>query len=547
MKNVWKVLIIGIFLINSILLDVHALTELPGPIANIYVDNTKIDFPEGMGKPFIDENNRVQIPFRRVLEFIGASVSWDNETETAIAKKDDIEVSVGIGDKYILRNTEVIIIDTKAVIIEDRTYIPVRAVLEAFGAKVDWEQDTKSVLIQIGVNLDIIKLPAYYDLRTTGKLTSVKDQKDIGACWAFATNGAIESQLLTEKYYDFSEDHLSLTHGYSVTQDEGGDFQISLAYLARWSGPVYEYEDPYGDGVSPEGLSSAVHIQEAVILPEKDYGAIKRGLMKYGGVQAAIHIKDTQNKTFGETYNDETASYFYQGMEVANHDVLIVGWDDDYPVENFINQPSNPGAFIVRNSYGTTFGEEGFFYISYEDVLIGKETIVYTKIESKNNYDKIYQSDWLGWVGGTGYGSDTAYFANIYTTSGKEMLEAVSFYATDVDTTYEVYVVQDFEDIDSFSEKTFITRGSLDYEGYYTIEFPEAIEVNGDYGVIVKVRTPGSLLPVAAEYGKDIDWLKDVDISDGRGYMSYDGDLWEDTEEIIQSNVCLKAFTTISQ
>jgi len=545
MKKIGKIILIGLLFVNSLGINVQAVEDQSEPTVGIYLDGKKVAFAEDMGEPFIDSHNRVQIPFRGVLEAIGATVTWDQKERTAIGTKEGIEVQVEIGKKYIKRNGEVIIIDAQAIIIQGRTYIPVRAVLEAFGAQVVWEQATRDVKITTEKGLSLTRLPAYYDLRETGRLTSVKDQKDIGACWAFATTGALESRLSAKAIYDFSEDHLSLTHGYSIPQNEGGDFQISLAYLARWSGPVYEEEDPYGDQVSPEGLEAAVHIQEAIILPEKDYSAIKRNLIQYGGIQTAIHIKSTQDRTLGETYNDKTAAYAYLGTEVANHEVLIVGWDDTYPVENFITQPREPGAFIVKNSYGTDFGEDGFFYISYEDMIIGKEAVVYTRIEDRHNHDYIYQSDWLGWVGSVGYGKDAAYFSNIYTTrTDKEWLEAVGFYATGVDTTYEIYIVQSFDGVESFSKKEFVTRGSLNYKGYYTIDFDKPMVVEGDYSVVVKIRTPGSLLPVAAEYGKEKAWLKDLDLSDGRGYMSYDGEQWEDTEEVIKGNMCLKAFTS---
>lgn len=78
--------------------------------------------------------------------------------------------------------------------------------------------------------------------------------------------------------------------------------------------------------------------------------------------------------------------------------MVIVGWDDNYPKENFKIQPKKKnGAFICKNSFGTDFGEEGYFYIAYEDVYVGTQTMVYSGIEDNDNYDKIYQSDWLGW------------------------------------------------------------------------------------------------------------------------------------------------------
>ncbi len=510
---------------------------------DVYVDDVQVSFDDEMGYPFIDEASRTQMPFRVILESYGATVTWDDASRTAKASKDGIVVEVPIGERYIIRNKEVIVIDTSSLIYNDRTYIPLRAVMEAFGCTVYWNQSLRRVEVASESLPVFSRVPVKYDLRTIGQMTPIKDQLEIGACWAFATLGAIESNLLPDEAYDFSEDHMSLTHGYNLTQNEGGDFQISLAYLARWSGPVYEEQDPYGDGVSDETLTAAVHVQEAVILPEKDFDAIKRSVMTYGGVQTSIHIRDIQEQEFGDAYNALTSSFFYSGSKLPNHDVVIVGWDDAYAVENFNAMPEAPGAFLCRNSYGSTFGDEGYFYVSYEDTWIGDESIVYTRIDDNDNYDNIYQSDWLGWIGRIGYGKDTAFFSNVYRAEKEELLEAVSFYATDRDTTYSVYVVDSFTGPEDLNSRVSVANGTFDYAGYYTIDFEVPVPVSGDYAVVVKITTPDSLFPVAAEYDKDVAWLSDVELGDGRGYMSHDGIVWESTEDILESNVVLKAFT----
>ena len=86
------------------------------------------------------------------------------------------------------------------------------------------------------------------------------------------------------------------------------------------------------------------------------------------------------------------------------------------------------------NSWGTEFGDDGLFYVSYYDTNIGVHNVVYTGIEDTDNYDNIYQSDICGWVGQLGYESDTAYFSNVYTATQDEVIKAVGFYATDKNT-----------------------------------------------------------------------------------------------------------------
>ena len=188
---------------------------------------------------------------------------------------------------------------------------------------------------------------------------------------------------------------------------------------------------------------------------------------------------------------------------------------------------------------------KGIFLYPMKMFTLEPTNVVYTRIDPVSNYDQIYQTDWLGWIGRLGYGSDTAYFSNIYEAKQKEALSAVSFYATGPNTTYEVYIVEDFQDTNDFKNMKLLKRGSFEYKGYYTVDIDQPIEVNGRFAVIVKVKTPGSKLPVAAEYYKDVSWLDQVNINDGEGYMSLTGTVWDSTEKLLNSNVCLKAFTNI--
>ena len=113
----------------------------------IAIDSNKVEFNDDLCFPFVDENNRTLVPFRAALEKYGATVEWNNESRIAVAVKGDITVEVPIEQNYILKNGEKITTDSAAKIVNGRTYLPIRAVIEAFGSEVEWDQALKTVVI----------------------------------------------------------------------------------------------------------------------------------------------------------------------------------------------------------------------------------------------------------------------------------------------------------------------------------------------------------------------------------------------------------------
>lgn len=392
-----------------------------------------------------------------------------------------------------------------------------------------------------------VKLPSAYDYRKTGRAPQIGNQGSLGTCWAFASLKALESSLLPGKSLELSVDHMTLHNSFSMSQDAGGEYTMSMAYLLAWQGPVLESEDPYGDGYSPDGLKPCLHVQDIQILPAKDYEAIKQAVYRYGGVQSSLYTSMRNYQSESVYYNRTTNSYCYIGDEKPNHDSVIIGWDDNYSKDNFNMGLEGDGAFICTNSWGEDFGDQGYFYVSYYDTNIGVHNIVYTGVEPADNYDHNYQSDLCGWVGQIGYGRDSAWFANAYTAGKGENLEAAGFYATDQNTDYELYVARHLgENADqTFGQRVKVAEGRLRYAGFYTIPLDQKIVLDDGekFAIIVKITTPGTVHPVAIEYDAG-DGMAEIDLSDGEGYLSFDGDKWEHVEETQKCNVCLKAYTS---
>lgn len=416
--------------------------------------------------------------------------------------------------------------------------------------------------VTVALAAERTELPRRYDGRGAGRTASVRDQGDLGTCWAFASLLALENHLLPAENWSFSTDHMSNNPDFAIGQEGGGEYTMALAYLLSWQGPVREEDDPYGDGVSPEGLTAVKHVQEVRILPEYDRDAIKRAVLDYGGVQGSLYVTlrvslgtsdDGGTETIlkvgsGDTgyYRADTTAYYYPQESVPNHDVVIVGWDDDFPKENFAVQPETDGAFLCENSWGSQFGENGFFYVSYCDANLGQTAIAYTGVEDADNYDCIYQSDRCGWIGQLGYGTETAWAANAYTASSAQILEAAGFYATGTNTAYQIYVSASLPGMDETktAKLRLAAEGQLEDAGYYTIPFQTKFRLNEKerFFVIIRLTTPDAVHPIAVEYDAG-DGKCRVDLDDGEGYISPDGETWTRAETEQGCNVCLKAYS----
>ncbi len=336
--------------------------------------------------------------------------------------------------------------------------------------------------------------PASFDLRTTGKVTAVKDQKQCGSCWAFGTYATLESfKMPRAPEPDFSEKHLVWNHGFNWGPCDGGFEIMALAYLARWAGPVAESNCPYNWSASWTncGVSKPrqYHVQNAEYF-DFDMDKIKEFLTKSnGGALSSSFYWD------GNYYNGTHAAYYYDGSlgYPSNHTVAIIGWDDDYPSTNFNTAAPENGAFLVKNSWGTGWGDNGYFWVSYYDALFGTQNWAFYNAEATGNYVRNYQYDKLGWVNtwACNNGNPT-WGANIFTAKANEKLKAISFYTAHPNQTvrYQVYVNVTAGKPTSGAIKVnkLITFANV---GYHTVKLPAAIPLtNGTKFAVVLKYTP---------------------------------------------------------
>ena len=436
-----------------------------------------------------------------------------------------------------------------------------------------------------------------FDLRTLNKVTSVKDQDPSGSCWTFATNASIESNLLVngkgEK--DLSEAHMELATQntfalniptFNRTFNTGGNYHISSAYVMNGRGPVYESTFPFSiekdlinnsatsyDTTNVTNKKAEVSVDNAIWVT-KDSGEscskshattsqIKNLLVTHGAVAAMIAWDQETGMSLSATGTPNTyevkgnyingAYYYYNGSGAVDHAVTIVGWDDTISKDNFSssNKPSSDGAWIVKNSWGTVYdgnsynvlmGDEGYYYVSYEDKHICDFSVSFQNA-STTVPNNTYYYDELGYSGYLTSPYDI-YSGRVFEKkgNGEEKLDKVTFFNMvegDVGQQYEVYYADS-----NLENKVKIASGTTKELGYVSVTPNQTINIDDDFSIIVLYKKSGekAYIPASAKTTGGYSWDNNTITADV-DYVSIDADEWTDTSTE-NVNLTIRAYTT---
>jgi C1A family cysteine protease len=365
-------------------------------------------------------------------------------------------------------------------------------------------------------------LPSSFDWRTSCVVTPVKDQGTCGDCWAFGNLGALEAKYMmaqpnpcTSAPLDLSENNMASCHWpWLWGRCQGGNTSVALAYLAglvKYStlemfqkGALLESVDPYSDTNHNATLCTNtgrpdpfLRIEGARWVAQND-ALMKAAIYNNGPMVTDIYWQDSK-------YNPNTYIYYYPGCtKSTNHEVVIVGWDDT------MANPGGQGCWIVKNSWGTDWGDSGYFYVAYGSGNIGSsDNLYYVGTRPFSANENFYLEDLPGWIYSLGFRTNTAYGATVFSVlNSTETLTHVDFFTTANNAQYEIKVwstVSKTTNI-TFSGQLGTTQtGTCQEAGYYSIPLTTTVPLTGgrNYGVQVKFYTPGYNypLPCAAPIG----------------------------------------------
>ncbi len=443
-----------------------------------------------------------------------------------------------------------------------------------------------------------------YDLREKIDIT-VKDQMQTQTCWVYPVTSSIETHISLTRGYksrEYSVRHMEYAtsrnflndqineNGYNREVGGGGNSYIGYSYLTSGFGPVLEEDMPFENSQEKIDISEiqnkdvGQHVESYIRFPSivksVDNGVtsysdgegnaytetqikeirdqMKEHIVQYGGIAAITNASQTQY--FNNVSPILSSAYYCDDPDIVqDHAVTIIGWDDNYSKTNFneAHRPSKDGAWLVLNSYGEGFNG-GYYYISYEDVLIEKENVGVISVVDKD-YKNIYQYDELGY----NYtylpvlnDEDKTKMKEIYTanvfekkTSGQEFLSEISYMSVE-NTKADIYVNMDGNlDMDS---ATLIASDVETNAEFKNIKLNSPIEITGSKFVVivkykndVQAQVPLELNLKSNGVDGENMW-NTATASEGESYVSVSGaaDNWQDLTSIFKdTNLCIKAFT----
>ena len=420
-------------------------------------------------------------------------------------------------------------------------------------------------------------LPSAYDMRDDYSISPVRDQTGFGTCWAHSAIASAEASIIdavpdidlsefhTAYYPYYGDDHMK-NDADTVKKllDSGGNTYMTTNIWSQWIGPVLESRLPYryteffsdADDVADMQKMSDYHFKNAYLFDydrkRTNESQVNNLIKQYVYEGKPVDVAFCHTAEEGYNYKNNCV-YSTKRPRFANHSVAIVGWDDNFSADNFNIKPECDGAWLVRNSWGSLYGDNGYMWISYDDRSLNEFAVF--ELSDKDDCTVMYSHDTFVINQAISAFDDEetnepSYIANVFENDSYTDIEAVSAYIASSGTDYEITVYTGLSDIsDPCSGKaSSVTSGTADMSGYVTIELDEKVplsEYDGHFGVVMKLYNKETPFVVPVEVCLTVTDESTGEISDISGYttheqmksftaenesfFSMDGSVWYDT------------------
>ena len=382
------------------------------------------------------------------------------------------------------------------------------------------------------------QIPSTYNSVDEGFVTSIKNQNPYGNCWAYAACSVAESYLIKkgmassdidlseahlnyymyhnkgDKYENTDNDQTNVIGKYSFT-DVGADprmLQLAMSNFGLASETIYPISKITTMQGSKEDQNNTQYVMtNSNLLCQQAKGnesIIKQAILDNGSVLACYYDTSTAYKN-SNYYNSNEVNSF-------NHAISIVGWDDSYAANNFDNKPTRNGAWLIKNSWGTGFGNQGYFWMSYDEYSLGS---VYSYEFKNKDEENIYQYDGTNNALRYTLSSNTSTYANEFLVKRtNEELNAVSVGSATSNIPYKLEIYTNLTDINNPTSGNCEVNqnGIIENDGINYIKLSKGISLkdNTYYSIVFTLfgtnENNASIMLDATLKGTDIEFIADT-------------------------------------